>query len=206
MSWAVKAPGRVGWRRRARRSAWKSRAAMSRSGSQGSWKARMYQLRRSCRGLRRPLRKRMEWGRVEDHQSLDALGVVHGQQPGQPAAPVVPGDRGRAGAQGGDQVGHLLDQHPGSVVAHPGRLVGGVVAGQIGRDHSVAGVGERRELVSPGVPELGEAVQQHHQGAGARFDAVQAQPANVDPSVGHAPGAFHSAHPIAPVACHLCPQ
>jgi hypothetical protein len=37
-------------------------------------------------------------GRVEHHQSLDALGVVHGQQPGQPAAPVVPGDRGRAGA------------------------------------------------------------------------------------------------------------
>jgi hypothetical protein len=34
-------------------------------------------------------------GRVEDHQSLDALGVVHGQQPGQGAAPVVAGDRGR---------------------------------------------------------------------------------------------------------------
>jgi hypothetical protein len=62
------------------------------------------------------------------HQSLDALGVLHGQQPGQPAAPVVPGDRGRAGAQGHNQVGHVLDQHPGSVVAHPGWLVGGVVA------------------------------------------------------------------------------
>jgi hypothetical protein len=32
-------------------------------------------------------------------------------------------------------------------------------------------------------------VQQHHQGAGARFDAVQAQPMDVDPPVGHAPGA-----------------
>jgi hypothetical protein len=85
-------------------------------------------------------------GRVEHHQPLDALGVVHGQQPGQPAAPVVPGDRGRAGAQGPDQVGHLLGQHPGPVVADPGRLVGGVVAGQVGRDHPVAGVGQGLSL------------------------------------------------------------
>jgi hypothetical protein len=42
-------------------------------------------------------------GGVEDHQPLDPLGVVHGQQPGQPAAPVVPGDGGRAGAHGPDQ-------------------------------------------------------------------------------------------------------
>jgi hypothetical protein len=112
-------------------------------------------------------------GRVEDHQPLDALGVLHGQQPGQRATPVVAGDRGRAGTQGNDQVGHLLDQQPGSVVAHPGRLVGGVVAGQVGRDHPEAGVGEGWDLVAPGVPELGEAVQQHHQRAGARFDAVQ---------------------------------
>ena len=61
-------------------------------------------------------------GRVEEHQSLDPLGVVHGQQPGQPAAPVVAGDRGRAGAQGHDQVGHLLGQHPGLVVVHRGGL------------------------------------------------------------------------------------
>jgi hypothetical protein len=117
--------------------------------------------------------------------------VVHGQQPGQGAAPVVPGDRGRVGAQGHDQVGHLLGQHPGSVVADPEGLVGGVVAGQVGRDHPVAGVGEGWDLVAPGIPELGEAVQQHHQWAGARFDAVQAQPADVDRSVGHAPGASH---------------
>jgi hypothetical protein len=135
--------------------------------------------------------------RVEDHQSLDAVGV-HGQQPGQPAAPVVPGDRGRAGAQGPDQVGHLLGQQPGSVVADPGRLVGGVVAGQVGRDHPVAGVGQGGKLVPPGIPELGEAVQQHHQRAGARLHAVQAQPADVDPSVGHAASASHSGHPIAP--------
>jgi hypothetical protein len=32
---------------------------------------------------------------------------------------------------------------PWSVVAHCGRLVGGVVAGQVGRNHSVAGVGGR---------------------------------------------------------------
>jgi hypothetical protein len=140
-------------------------------------------------------------GGVEDHQSLDALGVVHGQQPGQPTTPVVPGDGGRVGAQGRDEVGHLLGQDPGSVVTDPGWLVGGVVAGQVGRDHSVAGVGEGGELVAPGVPELGEAVQQHHQGAGARLDAVQAKPADVDPSVGHAPGASHAGHPITLAAC-----
>jgi hypothetical protein len=140
-------------------------------------------------GAAQALEEADRMGRVEDHQPLDALGVVHGQQPGQPAAPVVAGDRGRADAQGHDQVGHLLGQHPGPVVAHPGRLVGGVVAGQVGRDHPVAGVGQGGELVAPGVPELGEAVQQHHQGAGACFDAVQAQPADVDPPLGHTHGA-----------------
>jgi hypothetical protein len=158
MSRAVKAPGRVGWRRRARRSAWKSRAAMSRSGSQGNWKASMYQLRRSCRGLAQALEEADRMGRIQDHQPLDALGVLHGQQPGQRAAPVVPGDGGGASAQGHNQVGHLWGQHLGSVVAHPGRLVGGVVAGQVGRDHPEAGLGERRYLVAPGVPALREAV------------------------------------------------
>src|SRR5215216_6057565 len=103
----------------------------------------------------------------------------------------MPGDRGRAGAQGRDQVGDVLGQHLGSVVAHPGWLVGGVVAGQVGRDHPVAGVGEGWDLVAPGVPELGEAVQQHHQWAGAHLNAVKTQPADVDPPVGHAPGASH---------------
>ena len=41
------------------------------------------------------------------------------------------------------------------------------MAVQVGRDHPVAGAGEGRDLVPPGLPELREAVQQHHQRARA---------------------------------------
>ena len=68
-------------------------------------------------GAAQALEEADRMGRVEEHQSLDALGCCMAST-GQPAAPVVPGDRGRAGAQGHNQVGYVLDQHPGSVVAH----------------------------------------------------------------------------------------
>jgi hypothetical protein len=75
-------------------SANKGGAPTSRSGSHGGWNASMYQLRRSCRRYAGPLEEADRIRRVEDHQSLDVLGVLHGQQPSQRAAPVVPGDCG----------------------------------------------------------------------------------------------------------------
>ena len=57
-----------------------------------------------------------------------------------------------------------LEPTPGPAVTHPGRLDGGVVAGQVGHDHPITGVGKRRDLVAPGVPEPRGAVQEHHQG------------------------------------------
>jgi hypothetical protein len=59
--------------------------------------------------------------RVEDHQPLDALGVVHGQQPDQRAAPVVPGDRGRAGARDRARL-VVVAYQTGLVSPHPARL------------------------------------------------------------------------------------
>ena len=54
------------------------------------------------------------------------------------------------------------------------RPVGEVIAAHVGRHHVVAGLGQRPDLVAPGVPELGEAVQQNHERAGAGLDVVQA--------------------------------
>jgi hypothetical protein len=68
----------------------------------------------------------------------------------------------------------------------PGRLVGG--------DRPVAGVVERWDLVSPGVPELGEALHSHHRRARARIDAVAGVAHGRRPSTCHGPRASHSGH------------
>ena len=86
-------------------------------------------------------------------------------------------------------------------------LVREVVAAHVGRDHVVAGLGQRPDLVTPGVPELGEAVQQDHQRPGAGLDVVQSDAA-ADIRIAVAELCLDRAHiPIVDLAvrsrCHL---
>jgi hypothetical protein len=47
---------------------------------------------------------------------------------------------------------------------------------QVGRHSVTAGFGRERKLVTPGVPQLGETVHQHHRRSGARFRYVHPEP------------------------------
>ena len=62
------------------------------------------------------------------------------------------------------------------------RAIGGAVAALVGREHVVAGVAERLQLVAPRVPALGEAVAQHDRGTvgGTGLGDVHAQAVAVD--------------------------
>lgn len=68
------------------------------------------------------------------------------------------GVRGRSQVveQGADVAGEAVD----TVGADAARLARQVVAAQVGRDGAEAGIGQRRELMAPGPPELGKAVQE----------------------------------------------
>ena len=130
-------PGR--WRRR-------SGAAPGSPGPRPAARAATEAGRRECTscgaagGGRRPFRKR-RMGRVEDHQRSTRSGCrMASSQASSPPQSCPATAAGRR--QGADQVGHVLGQ-PWPVVAHPGRLVGEVVAAQVGGDHPVAGRGER---------------------------------------------------------------
>ncbi len=63
---------------------------------------------------------------------------------------------------------------------------GPAVTALVGRDRVVAGRRERRELMTPGVPGLGKAVQQQHERPGAGLRDVHGQAADIDDTVGHA--------------------
>jgi hypothetical protein len=112
-------------------------------------------------------------GGVEDDQLVDRRRVAHRQVPGDAAAPVVSGDDRAPFAEVVDQAGDVVRQGFDHVAAHTRRLRRGVIAAHVRSDDAVAGRGQRRDLISPGVPELGEAVQQDDERAGAGFDVVQ---------------------------------
>jgi hypothetical protein len=70
-------------------------------------------------------------------------------------APVVPDDDCPLPAQRGDEAGRVVDERRQVVWAAE---LGVAVAPQVGGDGAVPGLGERRELVPPRAPELGEPV------------------------------------------------
>ena len=120
---------------------------------------------------------RADQRRVHHDQSVAGLWVIDRELQGDDPTPVVPDDGRAAFAQRADQAAHVLGQRL-DVVAAAG-LLGEVVAAQVRGDDAVAGLGQRPDLVPPGVPVLGEAVQQQHQRSLALLDVVQAD------AVGH---------------------
>ena len=127
--------------------------------------------------------------RHRDHgQPPDHLGVVGGQRPGDQAAQAVADhDRVRL-AQRPDQPGRVGGGRDQVVAA--GRLVAAAVAAQVHRDRAEARLGQRGQLMAPGPPELGEAVQQQHQRPVAGLGDVE-------------PGAVGADRPVRPGAADL---
>ena len=68
-------------------------------------------------------------------------------------------------------------------------FVAAAVAGQVGRDHMEAGLAERRDLMPPRVRQLGEAVQQQHQGPveRPRLEAEETDPVGRHVAAAHGP-------------------
>jgi hypothetical protein len=81
------------------------------------------------------------------------------------------GDRRVEGAYDTGVVGDVREHPVGRDVAGLG---GASVAADVDGDGAVAGVGEGRQLVAPGVPGLGEAVDEQDDGALPLFDEVDA--------------------------------
>ena len=110
---------------------------------------------------RRHLRPRDRWNTQPDHTG-EPVRVQQRGAPGHHAAEVV-ADDDRAFCsdviEQADDVGGQLDDVVGVDGA---RLRRTAVAALIGRQHAVAGLGQRRNLVTPGVRQFGEAVGQHH--------------------------------------------
>ena len=78
----------------------------------------------------------------------------------------------------------------GDVREHPvgldrARLGGAAVPADVDRDRPVPRVGERRELMAPRVPGLGEAVDEQHERAAALLAEVDAPAGDVDQSMDH---------------------
>ena len=117
-------------------------------------------------------------GEVEDHQPFGQLGMPQRHIPGNCPAPIVPDDGGPLASQvphHGHHIGHQLVER---VILDAGGLVAGVVTAQIEGRH-LAGLRECRDLIAPGVVEVGKPMQQHHQRPLARGDVVNLHPLRV---------------------------
>ena len=101
---------------------------------------------------------------VEDHQAAGHLGVQHGEGPGDRAAPVVADDHRPLLALIADHRGDVADQIDQLVLLDALRLVAQVVAALIERGDPIARC-QRLHLIAPRIPEVGKAVQHHHQRA-----------------------------------------
>lgn len=99
--------------------------------------------------------------------------VVH-QVPAQQRPQVVTDDRAALHAQGADQLVELAEDEVGAVAPPPYRLVRVAETLQVEGDHPEV-LGQGRDLVPPGQPAVGEAVQEEDEGLvpGARLDVVE---------------------------------
>ena len=81
-------------------------------------------------------------------------------------------DDGRLEPERADEADVVGDEAHHAVVLDGERLRRAAVAAHVDGHRPVAGLGERRELVAPRVPRLGEAVHEQHQRTVAGLDAV----------------------------------
>jgi hypothetical protein len=98
-------------------------------------------------------------------------------------APVVAGNHRRLFAERTDEADHVADQVQERVGLDLRRRVGLAVTAHVRRHRVKAGGGERRELMTPGVPGFGKAVTHDHERAGALFGHVHANSVRLDGAV-----------------------
>jgi hypothetical protein len=108
---------------------------------------------------------------------------------------VVADDEGAGLAEGVEEGDEVADDVQGGVVVDGRRGVGAAAAAEVGRDDAEAGVGESRDLVAPGVPELREPVQQQQRRPRALLYHMHADPVHLQRPM------LHPRHP--PRLLHL---
>ena len=101
----------------------------------------------------------------ERREVIDAVRGEGGEGPRHRRAPVVP-HHVSAGNAGVGQHGEHVARERGDPVGPDLRgFVGTAVPAHVGHDHLEPRPGQRRDLVAPEPPRVGEAVQQHHRSA-----------------------------------------
>jgi hypothetical protein len=101
---------------------------------------------------------------VENGEFGDALRVEEGCGPGDGGAPVVTGEEEFFGVELVGDGEDVRDEMGHGVVGGAAGFAAEVVAALIGNDNAEAGVGERGDLLAPGIPEFGEAVEKDDDG------------------------------------------
>ena len=97
---------------------------------------------------------------VENGDLGDTLRMQEGDTPGDGGAPVVAGEEDARLTEmisDGENVGSEMGER---VVGDAAWFAARVIAALIGNDDAEAGRGERFDLVAPGIPEFGEAVEE----------------------------------------------
>jgi hypothetical protein len=137
-------------------------------------------------------------GDVEDREPPDAPGVAHRRDPRNYSAPIVPDHGSGPFSAGQDQALHVARQQLDAVGPHSERFVREVVAAHVRGHHPEAGLDQRGDLMPPLVPELREAVQEHHGRSLPRLDVVQ-------PHVPEIGVAVRQLHPAQRLVGHALP-
>jgi hypothetical protein len=112
-------------------------------------------------------------GRVEDGETVDHLGMVHRDGPGDASAPVVTDQECGLGTERSDQAADVVGEQVDAVVLEVFWLRGQVDAARVGGDDPKTRPRERRNLSPPTEPELREAVQQNDQRPVTSLDVMQ---------------------------------
>src|SRR3972149_3193873 len=122
--------------------------------------------------------------RIDDDQPRHIVWVLYRQAQRHRAAPIMRHDHPRPRAKVVDELTQVLNQMFRAIFFYVGRFIGKIVAAHIERDGAVR-AGEFLELISPRVPEFGEAMDEQNDRAVAGSDVVQADSVYVGVVVVH---------------------
>src|SRR3989440_1389043 len=100
-------------------------------------------------------------GGVHNNQALGHLGIANGKVPGQYTAPVMPNNDGLLMSQSFNQSFNVAQEIRYFVAL--AWFICVVIAAQVRGNNGISMLGQKRNLVSPRIPELREAMQEQNQ-------------------------------------------